>query len=107
LVYCTKCGAKNEEDALVCVKCGAPLYKGPRPPWRYERKRFEEECFGIPHGGAIVGLAIGVIIVLAGLIWFMQQAEVIPATVEIWPFALIIFGILIVVGALYGVRRRY
>ncbi|MCK4435715.1 zinc-ribbon domain-containing protein, partial [Candidatus Bathyarchaeota archaeon] len=23
LVYCTKCGLKNEDDATVCAKCGA------------------------------------------------------------------------------------
>jgi hypothetical protein len=73
---------------------------------RYYR-RYEHECFGIPGGGAVVGLAIGVIIVIAGLLWFLQQAEIISRSVEIWPFAAIIFGILIVIGALFGMRRRY
>jgi hypothetical protein len=73
---------------------------------RYYR-RHESECFGIPHGGAYVGMAIGLIIILAGLIWFMQQADWIPQNVEVWPFAAIVFGILILIGALYGMRRRY
>ncbi len=67
----------------------------------------ENECFGIPQGGTIVGLAIGFIILLAGAIWFMQQAGWLAREVEIWPFAFIIFGALIVVGALYGMRRRF
>jgi hypothetical protein len=66
----------------------------------------EHECFGIPGGGAIVGIAIGAIIVLAGVIWFMQQSGMISSTVSVWPFAAIIFGILIVIGALYGLSRR-
>jgi hypothetical protein len=70
------------------------------------QRRYEEECFGIPHGGIIVGLVIGVIIVLAGLLWFLQQAKLIAPEVSVWPFAVIIFGILIVIGALYGLRRR-
>jgi len=67
----------------------------------------ESECFGIPHGGAIVGIAIGAIIVLWGLIAILQQAGAIAPGVEVWPIAVIIVGILIVVGALYGLSRRY
>jgi len=121
MVYCTKCGAKNAEDIKTCVQCGASLYSTAEgeQQGREEKecfgtrrraepyKRVEEECFGIPRGGAIVGLAIGVIILLAGCIWFMQQADLIPKTMDVWPFAVIIFGILIIIGAFYGLRRRY
>jgi len=105
MVYCTKCGVKNADDAKVCSQCGASLYPVREERERYYR-RYEEECFGIPKGGAIVGLAIGLIIVLAGLIWLLQQAELIPRNVDVWPFAAIIFGILILIGAFYGMRRR-
>jgi hypothetical protein len=67
----------------------------------------ENECFGIPRGGTVVGLAIGMIILLWGVIFFLQQTGVISENIEVWPFAIIIFGILIIVGALYGLRRRY
>jgi len=121
MVYCVKCGAKNPDDAKTCSQCGVPLYSTGEEerPSRVEkecfgtrraeepRKRMEEECFGIPRGGAVVGLAIGIIIILAGCILIMQQTELIPRTVEIWPFAIIIFGILIIIGAFYGLRRRY
>lgn len=105
MVACPKCGTKNEEDAKYCAQCGANLETGAYPSRRYKRKR-EEECFGIPRGGTIVGLAIGVIIVLWGFIWLLQQVNVLPKTLEIGPFAAIIFGILILVGALYGLSRR-
>ena len=26
MVYCTKCGTKNADDATMCVNCGASLY---------------------------------------------------------------------------------
>jgi uncharacterized membrane protein YvbJ len=100
MVYCTKCGTKNEEDAAVCVKCGASL--GARPAWRRERRRAEQECFGLPHGGAIVGLIIGIIIIIAGISWLAG----IDLERYFWPFIVIIFGILIVAGALYGYSRR-
>ncbi|TET20021.1 zinc ribbon domain-containing protein [Candidatus Bathyarchaeota archaeon] len=105
MVVCPKCGTKNEEDAKYCAQCGANLETGAYPSRRYKRKR-EEECFGIPRGGTVVGLAIGVIIILWGFIWLLQQVEVLPRTLEIGPFAAIIFGILILVGALYGLSRR-
>jgi len=104
MVYCTKCGTKNEEDAAVCVKCGASL--GARPPARRERRRPEKECFGLPYGGAIVGLIIGIIIILVGL---SQVPGILPPEIEVWdylwPFIIIVFGILIVAGALYGYSR--
>jgi len=105
LVYCTKCGAKNEEDAVVCAKCGASLETAPPP--RHERRRAEEECFGIPRGGTVVGLAIGVIILLSGLILLLQQIVPNFPVKDVWPLAVIIFGILIIIGAYYGLRRRY
>jgi hypothetical protein len=67
----------------------------------------ESGCFGIPHGGAVVYIAIGVIIMLWGLIAILRQAGAIPKGVEVWPIVAITFGILIVVGALYGLSRRH
>jgi uncharacterized membrane protein YvbJ len=104
MVYCVKCGTNNPDDARVCTKCGAQLYTTGES--RHYR-RMEDECFGIPRGGTIVGLAIGIIILLWGVIWFLQQSGVIAQNIEVWPFAVIIFGVLIIVGAFYGMRRRY
>ncbi|MEM3442622.1 MAG: zinc-ribbon domain-containing protein [Candidatus Bathyarchaeia archaeon] len=111
MVYCSKCGTKNPDDATVCSQCGAPLYTV-KERWHHRRHEGEcfgpeEECFGIPRGGAVLGLAIGLIILIAGFIWLLQQAQLIPKTVEFWPFAVIIFGILIIVGAIYGLRRKF
>lgn len=119
MVYCTKCGAKNPDDAKTCTQCGASLYAVGEPErqrvedecWGNRRRgepyrRVEYECFGIPRGGAVVGFAIGIIILLAGAIYLMQQANLISSNVNVWPFAVIIFGILLIIGALYGLSRR-
>jgi uncharacterized membrane protein YvbJ len=106
MVYCVKCGAKNPDDAKVCSQCGASLYPIREERERYYR-RYERECFGIPHGGAIVGMAFGIIIVIAGLLWFLRQEGLISQSVDVWPFAAIILGVLIIIGALFGMRRRY
>ncbi|KPV65582.1 MAG: hypothetical protein AOA65_0013 [Candidatus Bathyarchaeota archaeon BA1] len=102
MVYCTKCGAKNEDDAILCVKCGASLQTGAHPSRRYEHQHTEEECFGIPRGGAIAGVIFGIIIIFFGLSWLMGF--------KFWkvflPLIIIVFGILVLAGALYGLRRR-
>ncbi len=125
LVYCSKCGAKNKDDAKICTKCGGTLYPlsmekeierkaasigkeierkadtcfGPR-----KRRKQEEECFGLPRGGTIVGIVIGLIIIFAGISWMLSHYY--DISIEIWPIAVIIFGILILAGALYGMRRE-
>jgi hypothetical protein len=107
MVYCTKCGTKNEDTALVCVNCGASLETGTYEARRYARRRAEDECFGLPHGGIVFGIAIGVIILLWGFWELMHNID--PAlfpSANFWPLVLIILGLLIVLGALYRLSRR-
>jgi hypothetical protein len=106
MVYCSRCGTQNPETNTVCSNCGAPLYTvGQRYPGsdREHYRRVENECFGLPNGGMIVGLVIGVIIILVGLSLFLQTTYGI--SINFWPFIIIIFGILILLGALYKQRR--
>lgn len=100
MVYCIKCGTKNPDDA-VCTQCGASLETGTYIFRRYER-RHEEECFGLPFGGAIAGIIIGLIIILAGLSWLLGF----ELWKIFWPLIVIILGISILAGSLYGLRRR-
>jgi len=101
MVYCVKCGAKNEDDDVVCMKCGASLQTGAYLSRRYERQH-EEECFGFPKGGAIAGVIFGIIIILFGLSWLMGF----EFWKIFWPLIVIVIGILVLAGALYGLRRR-
>jgi len=117
MVYCSKCGTENAEDAEVCTKCGARLEVSKEK--RFERraeewgeqfgKRAEEECFGLPRGGTIVGIIIGIIIIIVGLSWIPGLIS--PEVREVvdplfWPVIITIFGILITAGALYKYSRR-
>jgi uncharacterized membrane protein YvbJ len=103
MVYCPKCGTKNEDTADFCVKCGASLKTGTVSSRRYERRRAQQECFGLPHGGAIAGIVFGAIILIGGLLLLLQETETIEiADASIFGYILIIvFGILILAGALY------
>lgn len=112
MVYCSRCGTKNKEDTKHCIKCGTPLYliKGKhkeedvcfgRTEGEIDRK-IEEECFWIPYGGALIGVILGVFIIIIGL--------AIVFKLEIWHWIgtliMIIVGLLIIIGALFGFRRR-
>jgi len=105
LVYCPKCGTKNEDTADFCVKCGASLQTGTVASRRYERRKAEQECFGLPHGGAIAGIVIGAIILIWGISMLLQQTGLIAETINFWYIIIIVFGILIVAGAIYKMSR--
>ena len=63
-------------------------------------KRVENECFGLPKGGAILGLLIGIIIIFVGL------QQVLGWQIDVGPFVTIIVGGLFIAGAIYGLIRR-
>lgn len=109
MVYCVKCGAKNPDDAKTCSQCGASLYALDEGKHRRHRDECfgseETECFGIPRGGAVLGLAIGIIIIIAGLSMLLN--ELFGISIPWWPFMIIIFGVLIIIGAAYGLTRKH
>ena len=106
MVYCPKCGTKNEDTTEFCTNCGANLQTGTAATRRYERRKAEQECFGLPHGGIIAGLIIGLIILLWGVYLILEQTGVITGTVDFWIILLIILGVLMIVGAIYQMTRR-
>lgn len=64
MVYCPKCGTKNEDDATFCKSCGMSL--DGKKLGRDQDKRCEEECAG-GHSGRGWTMFWGVIIILIGL----------------------------------------
>lgn len=101
MVYCDKCGAKNEDESEFCSNCGAELKEGSRKR-NNPNKRQRDECFGLPYGGLIVAIIFGILLVLFGLSSIFGF--------DIWayvgPFVIIIVGILIVLGAIYKYSKR-
>ena len=58
------------------------------------------ECFGLPHGGAIVSIVFGVLIILPGL------SSLLGWEINLIAFIMILSGTLIVAGAIYTVTRE-
>lgn len=72
------------------------------------KREHEDECFGLPHGGIIVAVIIGVIIIIAGLTSLLNNIFKwdIDVWSSVWPTLIIIVGILIIAGAVYGLSQR-
>ena len=61
MVYCTKCGNKNEEGAEFCSKCGASL-----SGVKKEEDRCEEACVVGKHS-PYASVFWGIVVILVGL----------------------------------------
>jgi hypothetical protein len=101
LVYCSRCGTENDDDAERCVKCDAPLRE---PVYRTRRRRYEDDlCFGGRGGIPVIGILFGLFIVIWGLsnlvggMWGMMRMG------GLWPLLVILLGLFIVIN---GLSRR-
>lgn len=97
MVYCTKCGTYNPENAQHCSNCGSSLYTPESPSYaspQYTRSR-EESAWGSGVWLLIAGLFIVLIGLGALFDWNIWEF--------IWPMILIVVGIWIIV---LGLRRN-
>ncbi len=104
MVHCVKCGTENADDAKFCIKCGAQLNVTTESE---QYRRVENECFGLPHGGLIVGVVIGILIILFGIAGILNIYYP-NVNYSGWVFAIfiIVIGLLIIGGAIYRMQRR-
>ena len=127
-MVCPKCGHQNADSARYCSKCGAGLKEKRTEDWGQEfgkkmekwgedfgksmeqwgeefGRTIEEECFALPHGGAIIGIIIGAFIVIIG------ASLALGLDFEVWgrmfgTGILILIGLIIVISAIYGLTRK-
>lgn len=98
MVYCSKCGAENEEDSTVCKDCGVSLRRTPARVYR--RRRDDDLCFGSRGGMNWFGLFIGCMIILAGLSQLLQGTYWWASWDRLWPIPVILLGLIIIFSAL-------
>jgi hypothetical protein len=75
MVYCSKCGTLNPDDANVCSKCGEPLHPAAGqeaygPQWG--RRHYRDE-YCARRGSGWGGLFVGIIIIVVGLTLLLSQ----------------------------------
>ena len=100
MVYCTKCGAENEEDAVNCASCGESLREPVRSRSyrRVSRRRDDDLCFG-SGGGSKIGIFIGLMIILAGVSELLQGTFAWARFDNLWPIPVILLWLFIVYNA--------
>ena len=118
MVYCSKCGKENEDDASNCTSCGESLTgdRRMRRNWEDEIEARAEDfgaraeawgnrmssrdwdrddmCFG-GRSRTIWPLIIGVFIILVGLSSLLEKTYSWARFDNIWPLFLIALGVLI------------
>jgi uncharacterized membrane protein YvbJ len=106
MVYCTKCGTNNAEGATVCVNCGAPLYSisaESRSYWGHRQYAHEYHGFH-RRSGALATLIIGIVIVLIGFSFLLN--ETFNISIPWWEIILILFGAWFIARAAMRMRRK-
>jgi len=122
--YCQKCGSEVKEEMTFCPQCGAALkVTEPRLPERYisekaekqekhekhekeekmekgeQPEKFEKKEYSVL--GPLIG---GVILILAGFMFYLAVAGVLNLR-SIFPFFLIIIGAIVILGVSIGAVR--
>jgi len=97
MVYCTKCGSENLDDANNCANCGVSL-KGGSTRYRSNDQDFEDMCFG-DRNRSIGPLFFGAIMILAGLSFLLERSYAWARFDNLWPLIIIAIGLLVVYNA--------
>ena len=110
VVYCQHCGQQNDNNVEFCAQCGAALQAGVetpevRRPVKHGKPK-DDECFGLPNGDAICGVIFGGIIIIVGLSWILGWDLSTLWDTVVGPYLVIIFGSLIILGAIYSSTRK-
>ncbi len=98
MVYCTKCGTENDEDALECKNCGAPLKPS---AYRYRRNDWDMDnaCFG-GRSRTVWPMIIGVFLIILGASTLLDDVFWWASFDTLWPLFIIAIGLLIVTNAM-------
>jgi hypothetical protein len=102
MVYCTKCGTLNANDATVCSNCGAPLQTARAEAGPYKTGwRWEGEYYRYRRRGLYPLVFIGSIIAIIGFISLIANAY--DINIPWGPIILIFIGLIIIIA---GARAR-
>lgn len=101
MVYCTKCGTENLDDADICSNCGASMHV-PQSRDRSNNQSTEDMCFG-GRSNKMWPLIIGVFIIMLGLSSLLERTYSWARFDNLWPFLIIAVGLMVAYNA---IQRR-
>ena len=131
MIYCIKCGTKNNPTETYCKKCGAPLAKSTKSwekrieegaedigrraeewgdnlgkkaeKWGEEFEKYaRQDCFGLAKDIAMLGILLGILIIIAGFLLLIG----ITLLRIIGAFFILSLGLIIFIIALKYVTKK-
>lgn len=98
MVYCTKCGAENPEDAQECKSCGATIKTS---EYRYRSAEWDlkDDWFRGRHKNTW-SMIIGVFLIIMGASSLLEDVFWWMSFDVLWPVFIIAIGALIVTNAM-------
>lgn len=116
MVYCSRCGTKNDDDAKFCKKCGAMMGGPPRFHDKEWEDRCDEECSG-KHKTPLwtsfwiiilILVAIGIIFSLFSRLFHMSMPGMMGG-IDYWDIFWLLVGLVIISFILYAITtsRRH
>jgi uncharacterized membrane protein YvbJ len=103
MVYCTKCGTKNEDGSNVCIDCGSPLLNKNDIKGSVRYGQYEEEIGFHLKIKPNTWIFVGLLILLAGFI--VLAAEIYRISIPWVPIIFILAGIF-VLARFFQMRRQ-
>jgi hypothetical protein len=101
-LFCPKCGKETAENAAFCAGCGASINAG-QPPKKKTQLSLAAGIIDIAAGGFSVVSMLGVVVflfIMAG------SEEEMPFFVMLLPLAMLVPGVMAIVGGIFALRRR-
>ena len=100
-MFCSKCGRETTENAAFCAGCGASLTGGQSAKKKTQLSLAAGIVMIAAGGFSLVSLLfVGIVMVV------MAGGGDIPLFVALIPLAMVIPGVLAVVGGIFALRRR-
>jgi predicted RNA-binding Zn-ribbon protein involved in translation (DUF1610 family) len=116
LSYCSKCGAKLEEDVSFCPRCGAPVKMAqttaetrPAPYRRGEKSEKSEKAEKQEKGekrekhelGFLGPLIGGLVLIFLGVVAFVGMSYPHYDLRWVWAFFFVLVGVMIIAAVIY------
>jgi uncharacterized membrane protein HdeD (DUF308 family) len=101
-LFCSKCGKETTENALFCAGCGGSLTGG-QPPKKKTQLSLAAGIIDIAAGGFSL---VSLLLVTIFLFVLIGSEDGVPFFVALIPLAMLVPGVIAIVGGIFALRRR-